>query len=43
MYRDHLPVLGEQNVSRIGPCNLQIGDQVNVDTYNHRASKATIF
>lgn len=31
VYRDHLPVLGEQGLARGGPCNLQVGDQVNVD------------
>lgn len=29
VYRDHLPVLGEQGLSRGGPCNLQVGDQVS--------------
>lgn len=31
VYRDHLPLLGEQGPGRSGPHGLQIGDQVNVD------------
>ncbi|XP_076623581.1 E3 ubiquitin-protein ligase mind bomb 1 isoform X1 [Colletes latitarsis] len=31
VYRDHLPLLGEQGPGRTGPHGLQIGDQVNVD------------
>ncbi|XP_014677222.1 PREDICTED: E3 ubiquitin-protein ligase MIB1-like isoform X2 [Priapulus caudatus] len=31
VYRDHLPLLGEQGSGRSGPNGLQIGDQVNVD------------
>nr|XP_053636988.1 LOW QUALITY PROTEIN: E3 ubiquitin-protein ligase mind-bomb-like [Cherax quadricarinatus] len=31
VYRDHLPMLGEQNPGRSGPHGLAIGDQVNVD------------
>lgn len=31
VYRDHLPLLGEQGPGRSGPHRLQIGDQVNVD------------
>lgn len=31
MYRDHLPLLGEQGPGRAGPHGLQINDQVNVD------------
>ncbi|KAK0093716.1 hypothetical protein PV326_012837 [Microctonus aethiopoides] len=31
VYRDHLPLLGEQGPGRAGPHGLQIGDQVNVD------------
>ncbi|XP_023313417.1 E3 ubiquitin-protein ligase MIB1 isoform X2 [Trichogramma pretiosum] len=30
VYRDHLPLLGEQGSGRSGPHGLQIGDQVNV-------------
>lgn len=30
MYRDHLPLLGEQGPGRSGPHGLQIGDQVRV-------------
>lgn len=29
VYRDHLPLLGEQGPGRTGPHGLQIGDQVN--------------
>lgn len=28
VYRDHLPLLGEQGPGRTGPHGLQIGDQV---------------
>ena len=28
VYRDHLPLLGEQGPGRAGPHGLQIGDQV---------------
>lgn len=28
VYRDHLPLLGEQGSGRAGPHGLQIGDQV---------------
>nr|CAD7576837.1 unnamed protein product [Timema californicum] len=31
VYRDHLPLLGEQGPGRTGPHGLRIGDQVNVD------------
>ncbi|XP_076298620.1 E3 ubiquitin-protein ligase mind bomb 1 isoform X4 [Lasioglossum baleicum] len=31
VYRDHLPLLGEQGPGRTGSHGLQIGDQVNVD------------
>lgn len=31
VYRDHLPLLGEQGPGRTGPHGLQIGDQVTVD------------
>lgn len=31
VYRDHLPLLGEQGPGRSGPHGLAIGDQVNVD------------
>ncbi|XP_039281285.1 E3 ubiquitin-protein ligase MIB1 isoform X2 [Nilaparvata lugens] len=31
VYRDHLPLLGEQGTGRSGSHGLQIGDQVNVD------------
>ncbi|XP_008212555.1 E3 ubiquitin-protein ligase MIB1 isoform X1 [Nasonia vitripennis] len=31
VYRDHLPLLGEQGPGRAGPHGLAIGDQVNVD------------
>ncbi|XP_026470111.1 E3 ubiquitin-protein ligase MIB1-like isoform X2 [Ctenocephalides felis] len=31
VYRDHLPLLGEQGPGRSGPHGLQIGDQVNID------------
>lgn len=31
VYRDHLPLLGEQGPGRTGPHGLNIGDQVNVD------------
>ncbi|KAF7996961.1 hypothetical protein HCN44_002607 [Aphidius gifuensis] len=31
VYRDHLPLLGEQGPGRTAPHGLQIGDQVNVD------------
>ncbi|XP_065331956.1 E3 ubiquitin-protein ligase MIB1 [Cloeon dipterum] len=31
VYRDHLPLLGEQGAGKTGPHGLQIGDQVNVD------------
>ncbi|XP_015601885.1 E3 ubiquitin-protein ligase MIB1 isoform X2 [Cephus cinctus] len=31
VYRDHLPLLGEQGPGRTGPHGLQIGDQVKVD------------
>lgn len=30
VYRDHLPLLGEQGPGRTGPHGLQIGDQVNI-------------
>lgn len=29
VYRDHLPLLGEQGPGRTGPHGLQIGDQVS--------------
>lgn len=29
VYRDHLPLLGEQGPGRTGPHGLQIGDQVH--------------
>jgi E3 ubiquitin-protein ligase mind-bomb len=29
VYRDHLPLLGEQGAGKTGPPGLQIGDQVN--------------
>ena len=29
VYRDHLPLLGEQGPGRSGPHRLQIGDQVH--------------
>ncbi|GAB6022111.1 E3 ubiquitin-protein ligase mib1 [Chamberlinius hualienensis] len=31
VYRDHLPLLGEQGIGRSGPHGLAVGDQVNVD------------
>lgn len=31
VYREHLPLLGEQGPSRSGPFNIQIGDMVHVD------------
>lgn len=31
VYRDHLPLLGEQGLGRSGPHGLVVGDQVNVD------------
>ncbi|KAM7294417.1 E3 ubiquitin-protein ligase MIB1 [Ixodes scapularis] len=31
VYRDHLPLLGEQGLSRSGGLGFQVGDQVNVD------------
>lgn len=31
VYRDHLPLLGEQGPGRAGPHGLQVNDQVNVD------------
>lgn len=31
VYRDHLPLLGEQGPGRSGPHGLQVGDQVTVD------------
>lgn len=45
VYRDHLPLLGEQGPGRTGPHGLQIGDQVNTlffiyDTYvTHKINK----
>lgn len=33
VYRDHLPLLGEQGPGRTGPHGLQIGDQV-INHYN---------
>lgn len=31
VYRDHLPLLGEQGPGRTGPHGLQVNDQVKVD------------
>lgn len=33
VYRDHLPMLGEQNPGRSGPHGLAIGDQVSLRVY----------
>lgn len=40
VYRDHLPLLGEQGPGRTGPHGLQIGDQVNNLVFIHNISYA---
>lgn len=42
VYRDHLPLLGEQGPGRTGPHGLQIGDQVKIFSRYIRLMRARV-